>query len=168
MGGCVSQASCHAVFWTQTYADGPWTAVSSSHPGPDEIWLVQSQVSPESQRLAITLHKQTEPQTMSDVGLHSSNGRSGRRVGREGEINKQKKIKSSWTETKTSQEDCFCLFKNLIIDDSLRWNCWSTDAVSFSSLSVCISGDVLAGFFVPRFIDSLHTGNLLPEKLFII
>lgn len=61
MGGCVSQASCHAVFWTQTCADGSWTAVSSSHPGSDEIWLVQSQVSPASQRLTITFHKQAEP-----------------------------------------------------------------------------------------------------------
>lgn len=75
MGGCVSQASCHAVFWTQTYADGPWTAVSSSHPGPDEIWLVQSQVSPASQRLAITLHKQPKPKQCQMLDcIHSGGG----------------------------------------------------------------------------------------------
>ena len=119
MGGCVSQASCHAVFWTQTYADGPWTAVSSSHPGPDEIWLVQSQVSPASQRLAITLHKQPKPKQCQMLAcIHSGGGWKSR-----GEINKKSKKKKkkknewSWAETTKSQEDCFCPLKK----SDYRW-----------------------------------------------
>lgn len=90
MGSCISQASCHAVFWTQTYVDGPWTAVSSSHPGPDEIWLVQSQVSPASRRLPIALHKQTEPKQCQMLACICS----GRWVERGREVNKIKRKKN--------------------------------------------------------------------------
>lgn len=41
MSSCVSQTWCQSDVRTKSCADGPWTAVSSSHPGPDEIWLVQ-------------------------------------------------------------------------------------------------------------------------------
>ena len=72
----VSQASCSAVCWKQTWADGPGTPVSSSHPGPDEIWLARSRVkslSPGSRRQPIALHKHTEP-SASDVGSHLIGG----------------------------------------------------------------------------------------------
>lgn len=132
----ISQAACHAVFWTQTYVDGPWMAVSSRHPGPDEIWLVKSQVSPASQRFAITLHKQTEPKQCQRLACICS----ARWVEMGKEEIKTNKVSSSENERKL-KVNCFCTFKIKMITDLQLQTHWSD--VIFP-LSVFIILNVLA------------------------
>lgn len=117
----------------QTYVEGPRTAVLSCHAPPDEIWLVQSRASPAPRRLAITPHKQTQPEQCQMLPCVYS-GRLGRKRWRSTNTQRKNGVWRSWTEAKinifisTSREDFLSKVRFLIGVQ--------TEAKSFLRLSV--------------------------------